>query len=158
MKSTLKKCFCALSGTNFNFITHDKLSHTKSTASHTNVFVWNKPDFFHAQVQLCKRMLKIYLIRPVRPPFNDVSLRTPRWRGEGGVHVEFYPIIWISEPLGNDSVPREKKVSHIGYLICGRHGKQIYVLDVSNSLEFIVVIIRQRHKWGSTKMEAERLI
>ena len=146
MKSTLKKCFCALSSTNFNFIIHDKLSHTKTTASHTNVFVLIKFDIFHAQVQLCKRMLTKYFIRPVRPPFNDVSLRTPRRRRGGGMHVEFYSIIWISEPLGSDSVPREKKVSHIGYLICCRHAKEIYVLDVGNSLEFIAVIIRQRHR------------
>jgi len=78
----------------------------------------------------------------------------PDGEGRGGLHVEFYPIIWISEPLGSDSVPREKKVLHISYLICGRHANEIYVLDVGNSLEFIAVIIRQRHKWGTTKMAA----
>jgi hypothetical protein len=66
----------------------------------------------------------------------------------GGVHVEFYPLTWISEPLGSDSVPREKKVSHIGYLICGRHAKEIYVLNVGNSLKFIIVTIKEKHKWG----------
>jgi hypothetical protein len=45
-------------------------------------------------------------------------------------------------------VPREKKVSLIDYLICGRHAKEIYVLDVGNSLEFIIVIIKEKRKWG----------
>ena len=74
------------------------------------------------------------------------------------MHVEFYPIILISEPLGSESVLREKKVSHISYLICGRHAKEIHVLDVGNSLEFIIVIIKEKHKWGSTKMAAEYFI
>jgi len=81
--------------------------------------------------------------------------------GEGvgsGVHVEFYPIIWISEPLESDSVAGETKVSNICYLICDRRAKEIYVLDVGNSLEFIAVIIREMYKWGSTKMAAERFI
>ena len=76
----------------------------------------------------------------------------------GGVHVEFYPIMWISEPLGSDSVAREKKVSHIGYLICDRHAKEICVLDVGNSLEFIIVIIKEKHKCRSTKMAVECFI
>ena len=78
-----------------------------------------------------------------RPTFTSVSIRSPGWRGVE-MHVEFYPLIWIYEPLGSETVPREKKVSHIGYLICGTHTKEIYVLEVGNSLEFIIVITKRK--------------
>jgi len=55
-------------------------------------------------------------------------------------------------------VPREKKVSHIGYLICSRHAKEICVLNDGNSLEFIIVIIKEMYNWRSTKMAAECFI